>query len=106
MATVQRSARGGLGPGNGFNGNALGLIETNGLVEATGAMLKAANVALVRRVRVGSGLVTSLVRGDAGSVRAAVEAGAEAAARIGELKAARVIPRPDEAAVAAFAGGG
>src|SRR5207302_744502 len=95
--------------GNGsINGDALGLIETKGLVgmiEATDAMLKAANVTLAGRVQVGGGFVTALVQGDVGSVRAAVEAGAEAAARIGELRAAHVIPRPDPSVLRAFAGG-
>jgi ethanolamine utilization protein EutM len=68
-------------------------------------MLKAANVTLVGRVGIGAAFVTTMVRGDVGSVRAAVEAGAEAAGRIGELKAAHVIPRPGEAIVRAFAGG-
>src|SRR5918911_513503 len=90
---------------NGFNGEALGLIETKGLVgviEATDAMLKAANVTLAGRVGVGGAFVTILVRGDVGSVRAAVEAGAEAAGRVGELKAAHVIPRPSDVVVRAF----
>ena len=107
MATVQqRGQRGGLGT-NGVNGEALGLVETKGLVgviEATDAMLKAANVALAGRVQIGGGFVTSLVRGDVGSVRAAVEAGAEAAGRVGELVSAHVIPRPDEAVLRTFLG--
>ena len=108
MATVQRAAalRVG-GNGNGFNGDALGLIETKGLVgmiEGTDAMLKAANVALAGRVQVGGGFVTTLVQGDVGSVRAAVEAGAEAAGRVGELVSAHVIPRPDEAVLRTFLG--
>ena len=77
--------------------DALGLIETKGLVgmiEATDAMLKAASVTLAGRVQVGGGFVTTLVRGDVGSVRAAIEAGAEAASRVGELVSAHVIPRP------------
>src|SRR3954470_15995018 len=100
MATLQKSSpRGGLN-GNAFNGDALGLVETKGLVgviEATDAMLKAANVSLVGRVGIGAAFVTTLVRGDVGSVRAAVEAGAEAAGRVGELVSAHVIPRPDDA---------
>ena len=108
MATVQRAAGGRIGGnGNGFNGDALGLIETKGLVgmiEGTDAMLKAANVALAGRVQVGGGFVTTVVRGDVGSVRAAVEAGAEAASRVGELVSAHVIPRPDEAIVRTFLG--
>jgi ethanolamine utilization protein EutM len=104
--TTQRTSRN-TGSSNGFIGEALGLIETKGLVgmiEGTDAMLKAANVALVGRVQVGGGFVTTLVRGDVGSVRAAVEAGAEAASRIGELVSAHVIPRPDPAIVATYLG--
>lgn len=85
--------------------DALGLIETKGLVgmiEATDAMLKAANVTLAGRVQVGGGFVTTLVRGDVGSVRAAVEAGADAASRVGELVSAHVIPRPDPNVLATF----
>jgi ethanolamine utilization protein EutM len=92
---------------NGFANEALGLIETKGLVgmiEATDAMLKAANVTLAGRVQVGGGFIASLVRGDVGSVRAAVEAGAEAASRIGELVSAHVIPRPDPAVIATYLG--
>src|ERR1700730_14386175 len=92
---------------NGMNGDALGLLETKGLVgviEATDAMLKAANVTLAGRVGIGGGYVTTLVRGDVGSVRAAVEAGAEAASRVGELVSAHVIPRPDEDVLKTFIG--
>jgi ethanolamine utilization protein EutM len=109
MATIQKTNRQrGTSGGGGLNGDALGLIETKGLVgviEATDAMLKAANVTLVGRIGIGAAFITTMVRGDVGSVRAAVEAGAEAAARIGELKAAHVIPRPGRTIVAAFAGG-
>ena len=87
--------------------NALGLIETKGLVgiiEATDAMLKAANVTLGGRISVGGAFITTLVRGDVGSVRAAVEAGAEAASRVGELVSAHVIPRPDAAVLQTFLG--
>ncbi|MFC0187423.1 BMC domain-containing protein [Fictibacillus aquaticus] len=76
---------------------ALGMIETKGLVasvEAADAMVKAANVHLVGKVHVGGGLVTVLVRGDVGAVKAATEAGAAAAERIGELLSVHVIPRP------------
>jgi microcompartment protein CcmL/EutN len=76
---------------------ALGLIETRGLVaaiEAADAMTKAANVALIGTEKIGSGLVTVMVRGDVGAVKSAVEAGGEAASRIGELVASHVIPRP------------
>jgi len=78
---------------------ALGLLETRGLVglvEASDAMCKAASVELVKSVQIGSGYVTTLVLGDVGSVKAAVEAGSEAATRVGELVSARVIPRPHE----------
>ncbi len=79
--------------------NALGMIETRGqtgLVEATDAMLKAANVELSRTVQIGGGYVTVIVTGDVGSVKAAVDAGASAASRIGELVSAHVIARPHE----------
>ena len=78
---------------------ALGMIETRGLtaaVEAADAMVKAAEVALVGTERIGSGLVTVMVRGDVGAVKAATEAGATTAARLGELIAVHVIPRPHE----------
>ena len=76
---------------------ALGMVETRGLVasiEAADSMLKAANVALVGTEKIGSGLVTVMVRGDAGAVKSAVESGAESAGRLGELVATHVIPRP------------
>ena len=76
---------------------ALGLIETKGLVgaiEAADAMVKAANVTLVGKVKVGGGLVTVMVRGDVGAVKAATDAGAAAASRVGELLSCHVIPRP------------
>lgn len=78
-------------------GEALGLIETRGLVgaiEAADAMVKAANVTLVSKEEIGGGLVTVMVRGDVGAVQAAVEAGAEAAKIVGELISVHVIPRP------------
>jgi ethanolamine utilization protein EutM len=78
---------------------ALGLIETRGLVaaiEAADAMVKAANVSLQNKELVGGGLVTVTVRGDVGAVKAAVEAGAEAARRVGELVSVHVIPSPHE----------
>ncbi len=81
---TQKGSKG--GPSAGMNGDALGLIETKGLVgmiEATDAMLKAANVTLVGRIGIGAAYITTMVRGDVGSVRAAVEAGAEAASRVG-----------------------
>ena len=76
---------------------ALGMVETKGLVgaiEAADAMVKAANVVLIGKEKIGSGLVTVMVRGDVGAVKAAVEAGAAAAKRIGELFSVHVIPRP------------
>lgn len=80
-------------------GQALGMIETKGLVaqfEATDAMSKAANVELIGWDKVGSGYVTTFVRGDVAAVKAAVEAGATAAAAIGEVVAVHVIPRPHQ----------
>lgn len=77
--------------------NALGMIETKGLVgaiEAADAMVKAANVTLIKKEKVGGGLVTVMVRGDVGAVKAATDAGAAAAERIGELVSVHVIPRP------------
>ncbi len=79
--------------------NALGMVETKGLVgaiEAADAMVKAANVTLVGKERIGSGLVTVMVRGDVGAVKAATDAGAAAAERVGELISVHVIPRPHE----------
>ena len=76
---------------------ALGMIETKGLVpaiEAADAMVKAANVNLIGKVHVGGGLVSVLVRGDVGAVKAATDAGAAAAERVGELRSVHVIPRP------------
>ena len=78
---------------------ALGMVESRGLVgsiEAADAMVKAANVRLVGRERVGGGFVTVMVRGDVGAVKAAVEAGSEAARRVGELVSVHVIPSPHE----------
>src|SRR5258707_7271482 len=95
---------------NGRNGNgseALGLIETKGLIAtiaATDAMCKAANVALAGQVQIGGAYVTTFVRGDVGSVRAAVEAGAQAASANGELVSSHVIPRPDESVLTVFLG--
>ena len=77
--------------------DALGMIETKGLVgaiEAADAMVKAANVYLVGKEHVGGGLVTVMVRGDVGAVKAATDAGAAAAQRVGELISVHVIPRP------------
>lgn len=77
--------------------NALGMVETRGLVgaiEAADAMVKAANVTLIGKEQVGAGLVTVLVRGDVGAVKAATDAGAAAAENVGELISVHVIPRP------------
>ncbi|NIQ37106.1 MAG: ethanolamine utilization microcompartment protein EutM [Proteobacteria bacterium] len=78
---------------------ALGLVETRGLVgsiEAADAMVKAANVRLIGKEKIGGGYVTVMVRGDVGAVKAATDAGAAAAKRIGELVSVHVIPRPHE----------
>ncbi len=78
---------------------ALGMVETKGLValfEAVDAMLKSANVTFIRWEPVGSGLVTAFVEGDVAAVKAATDAGAEAAGRIGDIVAVQVIPRPHE----------
>jgi ethanolamine utilization protein EutM len=84
---------------------AIGLIETRGLVpliDATDAMAKAANVKIVKRVDLGGAYVTTIVSGDVGSVRAAVEAGAAAASQLGELVSSHVIPRPSDGVVTAY----
>jgi len=81
----------------GMGNEALGMVETKGLVaaiEAADTMVKAANVVLVGYEKIGSGLVTVMVRGDVGAVKAAAEAGGQAAGRLGELVAVHVIPRP------------
>ncbi len=85
--------------------SALGMIESRGhtgIVEATDAMLKAADVELVKTVPIGGGFVTAIVKGDVGSVKAAIDAGADAAGRVGELVSAHVIARPHEALVGNF----
>jgi len=82
-----------------MNQEALGLIETRGFVpavEAADAMVKAANVTLVGREKVGGGYVTVMVKGDVGAVKAATDAGAAAAKKVGELTSVHVIPRPHE----------
>jgi len=84
---------------------AIGLIETKGLVglvEATDAMAKAANVEIVKRISIGGAFVATVVRGDVGSVRAAVEAGANAATQVGELVGQHVIARPAEGLMDAY----
>src|SRR5260221_175228 len=88
---------------------ALGLVETKGWVgsvEAVDAMLKAANVEVVKTIQIGGAFVTTMVRGDVGSVKAAVDAGAEAAGRVGELVASHVIARPHADLLAGFGAGG
>src|SRR5579862_8386089 len=90
---------------NGTPSEALGLVETKGLIAtiaATDAMCKAANVALAGQVQIGGAYVTTLVRGDVGSVRAAVDAGAQAASSNGDLVSAHVIPRPEESVLELF----
>ncbi|HDR05350.1 MAG TPA: BMC domain-containing protein [Candidatus Marinimicrobia bacterium] len=77
--------------------DALGMVETRGLIgsiEAADAMVKAANVRLIGKEKIGSGYVTVMVRGDVGAVKAAVDAGAAAAEKVGELVSVHVIPRP------------
>ena len=81
-----------------MNGEAIGLIETKGLIaqiEAADTMLKAANVSLVKQIQIGGAYVTTVIKGDVGSVRAAVDAGASAASHVGELVSAHVISRPE-----------
>jgi ethanolamine utilization protein EutM len=88
------------------NNGALGMIETRGLVaaiEAADAMVKAANVDLVGKEQVGAGLVTVIVRGDVGAVKAATDAGASAAGRVGEVVSVHVIPRPHQDLLALMA---
>src|SRR5437764_7152585 len=94
--------------GNGSYGSAIGQIETKGwvgLVEATDAMCKAANVEIVKTIPIGGAYVTTIVRGDVGSVKAAVDAGAEAAGRVGELIASHVIARPHPELLAGYGAG-
>lgn len=95
--------------GNGRNGygEALGMIETKGLISsiaATDAMCKAANISVAGQVQIGNAFVITFVRGDVGSVRAAVDAGAQAASANGELVSAHVIPRPEPAVLETFLG--
>ena len=78
---------------------AIGMIETRGYVgsvEASDAMVKAANVGLVKTIPIGGGLITVLAKGDVGSVKAAVDAGSKAAAKVGELISSHIIPRPHD----------
>jgi ethanolamine utilization protein EutM len=99
MATPNASRNG--------NGEALGLIETRGLIAtiaASDAMCKAANVVLAGQVQIGNAYVTTFIRGDVGSVRAAVDAGAQAATANGELVSSHVIPRPEADVMEMFLG--
>jgi len=89
-------------------GEALGLVETRGLVgaiEAADAMVKAANVDLVGKEQIGGGFVTIMVRGDVGAVKAATDAGAAAARKVGELLSVHVIPRPHDELAKILPGG-
>jgi len=86
---------------------AIGMIETKGYtasVEASDAMVKAANVSLVKTIPIGGGLITVLARGDIGSVKAAVDAGSRAAGKVGELISSHIIARPHEDLMKAFLG--
>ncbi len=88
-----------------MSGEAIGLVETKGLVaqiEASDAMLKAANVTLVKQIQIGGAFVTTVIQGDVGSVRAAVDAGASAASQCGELVSAHLIPRPEQSLLDQF----
>ena len=90
---------------NGNNSEALGLIETKGLIDtiaATDAMCKAANITLAGQIQIGGAYVTTFVRGDVGSVRAAVDAGAQAASQNGELVSSHIIPRPEATVLDVF----
>src|SRR6201986_4568015 len=94
---------------NGITGTAIGMIETKGwvaLVEATDAMGKAANVEIVQTLQIGGAFVTTIVRGDVGRVKAAVDAGAEAAGRVGEVVASHVSARPHPDLLAGYGAGG
>jgi len=86
---------------------ALGMIETKGYVgsvEASDAMVKAANVNLVRTIPIGGGLITVLCKGDVGSVKAAVDAGSKAASKVGELVSSHILARPHEDLLKSFLG--
>ena len=88
---------------------AIGMIETKGYVgsvEASDAMVKAANVTLMKTVAIGGGLITVLAKGDVGSVKAAVDAGAKAAAKVGEFVSSHVIARPHDDLLGVFIGNG
>ena len=88
-----------------MNGEAIGMIETRGLVaqiEAADAMVKSANVTIVKQIQIGGAYVTTVIRGDVGSVRAAVDAGAAAASQVGDLVSAHLIPRPERSLLENF----
>jgi ethanolamine utilization protein EutM len=88
---------------------AIGMIETRGYVgsvEASDAMVKAANVRLVKTIPIGGGMITVIARGDVGSVKAAVDAGTKAAGKVGELISSHIIARPHEDLLEAFVDGG
>ncbi len=88
-----------------MSGEAIGMIETRGLIaqiEASDAMLKAANVKLVKQVQIGGAYITTIIEGDVGSVRAAVDAGASAASQVGELVSAHIISRPEPSLIKNF----
>jgi ethanolamine utilization protein EutM len=88
---------------------AIGMIETKGYtgsVEASDAMVKAANVTLVKTIQIGGGLITVIAKGDIGSVKAAVDAGSKAASKVGELVSSHIIARPHEDVLKVFVGGG
>jgi len=92
-----------------MSNQAIGMIETKGYVAALAAadaMVKAANVTIVSREQVGSGLVAVVIRGDVGAVKAATEAGAETASQVGELVSVHVIPRPHPDLAGHFSGAG
>ena len=88
-------------------GEALGLVETRGfigMVEATDAMAKAANITISKTIAIGGGLITVLCRGDVASVKAAIDAGSRAASKVGELVASHVLARPHEDLIKGFLG--
>jgi len=88
---------------------AIGMIETKGYtgsVEASDAMVKAANVTLVKTIPIGGGLITVLAKGDVGSIKAAVDAGSKAAAKVGELVSSHIIARPHDDVLKVFVGNG
>ncbi len=85
--------------------NSIGFIETKGFVanvEAADAMSKAANVEIINQIEIGGGYVTVIIKGDVGAVKAAVDAGAEAAQKVGELISVHVIPRPTQGLIETF----